>query len=248
MGRTLKRVPIDFTHPLHTRWQGYLCPYRAEECSLCGGDGYSPRAKELMALWYNFDDRDQAWHRHLTQEDVDALVEGDRLREFTRRPRTEEHVARLKEQEVSGGSGYWLDDIVYRPSAKEVNEWSKEQILAFDAMDQWICVRARCRREGIATSCSACLGTGEHWPTEELRLAYEAWEPTEPPEGPGYQLWETTSEGSPISPVFETMDELCAWAEKNATTFGSARATKKRWRAMLEEDFVYHNEGNVVFL
>ena len=33
----------------------------------------------------------------------------------------------------------------------------------------------------------------------------------EPPEGTGYQLWETVSEGSPVSPVFETKEKLCKW-------------------------------------
>ena len=32
-------------------------------------------------------------------------------------------------------------------------------------------------------------------------------------------LYETTTEGTPCGPAFATMDELCAWAEKNATTF-----------------------------
>lgn len=30
----------------------------------------------------------------------------------------------------------------------------------------------------------------------------------EPPEGEGWQVWETVSEGSPISPVFATAEEL----------------------------------------
>jgi hypothetical protein len=33
----------------------------------------------------------------------------------------------------------------------------------------------------------------------------------EPPLGDGYQLWETVSEGSPISPVFQTLELLCDW-------------------------------------
>lgn len=37
----------------------------------------------------------------------------------------------------------------------------------------------------------------------------------EPPVGEGYQLWETTSEGSPISPVFTTLEELCDWYMEN---------------------------------
>lgn len=39
----------------------------------------------------------------------------------------------------------------------------------------------------------------------------------EPPEGPGYQLWENITEGGPISPVFESMDALVKWCEENET-------------------------------
>lgn len=70
----------------------------------------------------------------------------------------------------------------------------------------------------------------------------------EPPEGDGYQLWETTSEGSPVSPVFTTLDELCDWCEDNATTFGSYKATKDEWKRMLDNNFVYHKDGNTFFI
>lgn len=46
--------------------------------------------------------------------------------------------------------------------------------------------------------------------TEESE-EYESWQPTEPPAGEGYQLWETVSEGSPISPVFATKDLFAAY-------------------------------------
>jgi hypothetical protein len=58
----------------------------------------------------------------------------------------------------------------------------------------------------------------------------------EPPKGVGYQLWETMSKGSPISPVFRTLDELCEWCETNATTFANFKATKEQWKQMLSED------------
>lgn len=69
-----------------------------------------------------------------------------------------------------------------------------------------------------------------------------------PPIGDGYQLWETTSEGSPVSPVFETLDELCEWCESNATTFADFKTTKEEWRKMLSEDCVCHKEGNIIFI
>lgn len=70
----------------------------------------------------------------------------------------------------------------------------------------------------------------------------------EPPEGEGFQLWETTSEGSPVSPVFKTLDELCEWCEDNATTFGPYKATKEQWKSMLDDNFVCHIEGNAIFI
>lgn len=70
----------------------------------------------------------------------------------------------------------------------------------------------------------------------------------DPPIGEGYQLWETTSEGSPCSPVFASLDDLCEWCEKNATTFGSYTATKEECKQMLTENFVHHEQGGVVFL
>jgi len=70
----------------------------------------------------------------------------------------------------------------------------------------------------------------------------------EPPKGDGYQLWETTTEGSPKSPVFSTLDELCEWCETNATTFSTAKVTKEKWKEMLSAGKVYHKEGCMMFI
>ncbi len=52
-----------------------------------------------------------------------------------------------------------------------------------------------------------------------------------PPTGEGFQMWETTSEGSPQSPVFKSLDELCEWLENSkASWFGSQTATKDEWK------------------
>ena len=55
----------------------------------------------------------------------------------------------------------------------------------------------------------------------------------EPPAGEGYQLWETTSEGSPLSPVFSSLEELCAWASDNTTLFGNQKVSKDIWDKIL---------------
>ena len=70
----------------------------------------------------------------------------------------------------------------------------------------------------------------------------------EVPKGEGYQLWETTSEGSPSSPVFKTLEELCEWCEKNATVFANIKVSKEEWMKMLSDDFVHYKSGNCIFI
>lgn len=72
----------------------------------------------------------------------------------------------------------------------------------------------------------------------------------DPPKGEGYQLWETTSEGSPTSPVFKTLDELATWCEDNATVFASFKASKEEWIKMIKKDQIVHKEkhGNTCFI
>ena len=64
------------------------------------------------------------------------------------------------------------------------------------------------------------------------------------------QLYETTSEGTPVSPVFKAgeIEELCGWAAENCTTFGRSKATKEQWLAMLSDGLVCHKEGNLLFI
>ena len=178
-------------------------------------------ARRLFALW-----RDQ-WCHHLVQADVDALVAGDRLWDFTRRPRTAEQAAMLEAQADRGGSRHWMDEPNgHHPTAAEVNAWSFDGF-GHDAINAGLCVEARCKRESVPHTCARCKGTGNVWPTAEIERLCEEWEPTEPLAGEGYQLWEDCSEGSPVSPVFATIDELCEWCAEHATTFADFRASKE---------------------
>lgn len=45
-----------------------------------------------------------------------------------------------------------------------------------------------------------------------------------------YQMYEDTSEGTPISPVMETPEELAQWlVDNNASSFGAMTATYEQW-------------------
>lgn len=79
---------------------------------------------------------------------------------------------------------------------------------------------------------------------ENKNLPY--WEWDGPPPDPAYympqwpeherthlMMYEDTTEGTPISPAFETPEELARWlADNNASAFGSMTATYEEWLSM----------------
>ena len=58
----------------------------------------------------------------------------------------------------------------------------------------------------------------------------------DPPEGEGYQCWETCSEGSPISPVFLTLDGLLDWLMANPKGV-TENLTREEWKRMLTDNY-----------
>jgi hypothetical protein len=205
-------------------------------CGYISEDGVKA---EVARLYRHFRGR---WCHQLIQVDVDALVAADRLWDFTRRPRNDEQKALLNTT-----NGYWMTESNgYCPTANEVNNWSLCG-LGHDAINRSVCIGARCIREGFEEQCVTCKGEGVIWRPGEQALS-EAWKETEPPAGPGYQLWETTSEGSPVSPVFPTLEQLCAWCAEYATTFGDAKASAEAWHKMLDDGFIHHTSGSFTFI
>lgn len=88
---------------------------------------------------------------------------------------------------------------------------SEGRIFGHDSMDAWAAIRKIGELAGLDDSwrcCSQCDGTGVD---PLVKAAYEAWEDYDPPAGDGWQVWETVSEGSPVSPVFPTAEELATW-------------------------------------
>lgn len=172
------------------------------------GTGPTAVAWEARRLADHFNN---AWMHHLTQEDVDALLAGDRLRDFTH---TYDSSRPVKER--------WqpIEPPVH-PTAAQVNE---HYLFGFghDGINSYVVIKARCKREGVSDTCEVCGGHGSHEAYPGQRAEAEAWQRTEPPEGEGWQLWQTVSDG-PISPVYETPEELARWMASPAYTWGASQ-------------------------
>lgn len=98
----------------------------------------------------------------------------------------------------------------------------------------------RAKRRGVWGPCPTCNGD-QLVPNPNPAVValyagvnlFEEWSPVEPPSGSGWQLWENPApEGCPVSPVFETAEQLAEWCAENFT------APYEEWLAWL------HDSGN----
>jgi hypothetical protein len=203
LSRSVKRVPLDFDWPMNKRWDGYLSPEGEwPECEKCNGDGIHPFAKPIAETFYASDLPGRAddpvrsayrWCDKLTQEEVDHLLIEGRLRTWVK--------------DDSDRGGRW--ESVPR-TAHEVNAQPQQH----DGINRWILITFRCERLGLPVECDNCGGHGRT-ATAEQRAELDVWEPTEPPAGDGYQMWESVSEGAPISPVFDSPEALAHWLDEH---------------------------------
>jgi hypothetical protein len=239
MGREIKRVALDFEWPLEKIWKGYLNPHykrcSAEDCrggetaastwvfaianliAMLGEQAASaPHAKALRA-------RGQIYpHPYLTEWAFAPLKDRSTRGAPDLMPFTEELL-----DFVAGLAGKRLNPGPFNGNP-EIEIYKKLLKAAGIDRKNW-------------GSCKVCKGTGVH---PDARKAYENWKPEEPPAGPGWQLWETVTEGSPISPVFVHRESLVehlvmnGYSKKAAETF-----TKQGWApsGMIVDDVMYEN-------
>jgi hypothetical protein len=158
-------------------------------------------ARRLIGYW------NTQWSHHLDPVDVDALIAADQLWDLTKT--------------WTEADGWKERDPMPTITAAQVNTWSIPGI-GHDSINCSVVIRAKCVRDGHPEMCELCEGHGftEVYPGQ--RADSEAWESEEPPIGEGYQLWESVSEGSPISPVFPDAEGLAQWMASPAYHWGAS--------------------------
>jgi hypothetical protein len=224
MGREARRVPLDFDWPLGETWEGYLLPDRLREdpCPDCRNGGtaaYDWLQKVAYVICGLADDateeaRGRKMHPYLSplREISYGGMHGERD------PRPGEQFAEIANGLCSDASGFLGRDVYRMHGAL---------IAAAGLSEQW----------GI---CPTCEGHASIERYEGQRDQAEAWEATEPPTGDGWQMWETTSEGSPTSPVFATPEELADYCAANVSIFGHSMAPREQWLKIITgEDFAH---------
>ncbi len=221
MGRELRRVPLDFDWPLKKRWHGFLNPHYKkcpeEEKGNChAGMSSAGQWLEEIARFIALigEDAEQSTPAHIEHnKKTGRLYPHPYIREWSGYPtfRGEDGVTRMvplnaelasllqgmadgESFRLGGMANYTIGRSLIKACGQDPETWGR---------------------------CPVCKGSGQD---PAFKEAYEAWQKTPPPEGPGYQLWETTTEGSPMSAVYPTEAEFIEYLVGEGYTMGAAKA------------------------
>lgn len=224
MGREVKRVPLNFSWPLEKTWPGFVNPcYR--KCPDCD-NGYTPAgtALERIVRLLMIAGSDSLW-RPADFKPTGLCIE---IPTYPGSPHK-----RLFPHPYLVGAG--ISDPgpdFHELIAGLTGRPAKENLLGSGG--EWDAMKKILAAAGLPENWGMCKTCGGDAIDPVVKHQYEAWEKTEPPAGPGWQMWETVSEGSPISPVFETPERLAAWlAETQASACGHETATYEQWLKMI---------------
>lgn len=174
------------------------------ECPHCEGSALNPETKQLSDDWYDFDKTGRRWDKKLTEVEVEALMKSGRL------------------SDVSNFRGYfnnetnkwntWENGIVIdcerpeMPTPEKVNEWA-DKGFGHDAINKWICVKARAKHLGIYGSCKHCEeGEGYIYDEAEARVALQLWY-LHPRKGCSRGVYIENIERDDLSSIFEYLKE-----------------------------------------
>jgi len=198
MGREIKRVPLDFDWPIDKTWEGFLNPHYKE----CPGKGTTCFGGVTAG---------REWFEqivHFLMAAADNSVEKPRPGQIYPHPY-------LREFPLAVTAGYPSRTVI--PPTKDLEELvvglgarsRGGDPFGHGAIDRWSVQKKIMEAAGVDEEtwgvCPICKGEGIDPATKE---AYEAWKETPVPTGEGWQVWQTVSEGAPVSPVFATAEEL----------------------------------------
>lgn len=142
----------------------------SKDCKTCGGNGYHPDAQRVVNTFYEHQcpsvgaSRFEAWHDKITQDEVQALVDAGRLRDFT--------------HAFIPGAGWQEKPGAPVPTAEEVNALQRKPgmgLMSHDGINRMILIEARLKRLGIPQHCPACEGHGSVFTEPAAHVSLVLW-------------------------------------------------------------------------
>lgn len=131
-------------------------------CEHCKQSGLNPATHQISEDFYDFANTGRRWNDKITQDEVDALIEKNRLMDFT--------------SEYTKEKGWQKHG---RPvTAAEVNAAQNRRgagLISHDAINRWILIETRAKRLGVYGHCEHCEGKGYIYTAPNAHVTLTLW-------------------------------------------------------------------------
>ncbi len=229
MGREIKRVATNFEWPMNQVWPGFINPHYKkcpQDGITCWG-GSNAAAVYLEHLTNMFSVVADSAASGRSHPYLNALPYGSAHPDWSKQP-----------DEVRRRAVEFYTNLIGETERSPFGFTGSAFKLYFKLLEL---AGIRTNPDGTDTEkgyewgeCPVCKGKGLD---PAVSAAYNAWQSEEPPTGDWWQVWETVSEGSPVTPAFATAEELIEYL----VTFGDDWDQKRGdggWSQEAAEAFV----------
>lgn len=231
MGREIKRVAAGFDWPMSKVWQGFINPHykKCPEANITcfGGSTAAGRWMDAICRFIAIIGEECAAAPYAEQfKERGRIYPHPYLEEFSQAPRYDIPPAKLLPltEELLDVLAKFAGSADFGMGSSASWEIQKA-IFAGAGMDR------KLSKFGV---CRVCDGEDLDPAVKE---AYYAWEKTPIPDGLWWQVWETVSEGSPVTPAFATDVELVDYLVTNGDAWDQSRGDGG-WKRENAEKFV----------
>ncbi len=158
----------------------YFEVYRKNHtCPHCDGENLNPETKKLSDEWYDFEGTGRRWCNDLTEVEVEALIRGGRLTDLTGNNwynyDEEKQSWMVMDRTAPFNLRQWVEcEQPEFPTPEQVNSWNRGPGMGHDAINRWICVKARAKHLGVYGECEHCEG-GNIYDEPEARVGLQLW-------------------------------------------------------------------------
>ncbi|MFV1530627.1 hypothetical protein [Phaeobacter sp. JH209A] len=101
-----------------------------------------------------------------------------------------------------------------------------------EACADWLADFDRVRSGGMESYERDCYENECHWASENVAPAPDYYRPWQSEEATWLQVWETVSEGTPVTPPFETQEELIQYLADHGDFWDQKRCQQPNWQTL----------------
>ncbi len=146
---------------------------KSHTCEACDGSQLNPQTKQLRDDWYDLAGTGRRWCHNINESEIEQLMMSGRIKSVSN---FNGHFSKDRNAWCK-----WVDGELVEcerppmPSPAVVNEWAKNDPMAHDGINHYICYSTRAKDLGVYGLCESCDGRGVIYDEPSATVGLQLW-------------------------------------------------------------------------